>query len=70
VKASLYSDADIQTLLNTASTPRTGLVLVEVYHAHRQFLGLIPPGLSFIPQEVMMHAYTIMPSPSAAPIVP
>ncbi len=69
-KASLYSDHDIETLLNTASTPKTGLVLVEVYHVHRQFLGLIPPTLPFLPQEVMMHAYTIMPNPSAAPISP
>jgi hypothetical protein len=66
-KASLYSDKDIETLLKTASTPKTGLVLVEVYHMHRQFLGLIPPSLPFLPQEVMMHAYTIMPNPSAAP---
>ena len=69
-KASLYSDHDIETLLNTTSTPRTGLVLVEVYHVHRQFLGLIPPTLPFLPQQVMMHAYTIMPNPSAAPISP
>ena len=69
-KASLYSDADIEALLHTASTPKTGLVLVEVYHTHRQFLGLIPPGMPFLPQEVMMHAYTIMPNPSAAPTAP
>ena len=68
VKASRFSDQDIERLMNTASTPKTGLVLVEVYHAHRQFLGLIPPGLPFLPQEVMMHAYTIMPIPSAAPV--
>jgi hypothetical protein len=69
-KASRFGDHDIEQLLNTASTPKTGLVLVEVYHTHRQFLGLIPPGLPFLPQQVMMHAYTIMPNPSAAPISP
>jgi hypothetical protein len=67
VKASRFSDDDIEQLLNTSSTPRTGLVLVEVYHTHHQFLGLIPPGMPFLPQEVMMHAYTIMPLPSAMP---
>lgn len=70
VKASKFGDQDIEQLLNTASTPKTGLVLVEIYHVHRQFLGLIPPGLPFLPQEVMMHTYTIMPIPSAAPISP
>jgi len=29
---------------------------------------LIPPGLPFLPQEVVMHAYTIMPVPSANPL--
>lgn len=67
VKTSRFSDAAIVQLLNTTQTPRVGLVLVEVYHSHRQFLGLIPPGLAFLPQEVMMHAYTIMPMPSAMP---
>jgi hypothetical protein len=69
-KASRFSDQDIERLLSTSATPKTGLVLVEVYHKHRQFLGLIPPGMPFLPQEVMMHAYTIMPLPSAAPISP
>jgi hypothetical protein len=67
-KTSLFSDEDIEQLLNTSDTPETGLVLVEVYHVHRQFLGLIPPGFPILPQEVMMHAYTIMPNPTAQPI--
>ena len=46
--------------------PKAAYVLVEVYHIHHQFLGLIPPNLPFLPQEVVMHAYAIMPVPAAA----
>jgi hypothetical protein len=49
-----------------ATAPKAAYVVVEIYHVHHQFLGLIPPGLFFLPQEVMQHAYTIMPVPSVA----
>jgi hypothetical protein len=66
--ASRFSNDAIQALLaQSPNSPPTGLVIVEIYRRHRQFLGLIPPGLAFLPQEVVMHAYTIMPLPSAAP---
>ena len=71
---SLFTNAALQARLsqdpNYAAAPKAGLVIVEVYHVHHQFLGLIPPGFSFLPQEVMMHAYTIMPLPSAASTIP
>ena len=53
-----------------ASAPKSAYVLVEIYHVHHQFLGLIPPGLAFLPQEVVMHAYSIMPLPSIAGAIP
>jgi hypothetical protein len=66
--ASFFDNSAVQARLGAvASAPDTGLVLIEVYHLHHQFLGLIPPGLAFMPQTVMMHAYTIMPLPSAGP---
>jgi hypothetical protein len=66
--ASYFSDQAILDRLSAVSAaPDTGLVLVEVYHRNRQFLGLIPPGLAFMPDSVMMYAYTLMPLPSAAP---
>jgi hypothetical protein len=68
--ASRYSNAAITALLaqtHSADSPATGLVLVEMYHVHHQFLGLIPPGMPILPQEVMMYAYTMMPMPSSAP---
>ena len=53
-----------------ATAPKSAYVVVEIYHVHRQFLGLIPPSLPFLPQEVKMHAYTIMPVPSVAGSIP
>lgn len=68
VTASRFSNADIEAMLaRSPNSPGTGLVIVEIYRLHKQFLGLIPPGLDFLPQEVVMHAYTMMPLPSAAP---
>ena len=67
VAASRFSNAAIEGMLaQSPNSPPTGLVLVEIYRVHRQFLGLIPPGMAFLPQEVVMHAYTMMPLPSAA----
>jgi TadE-like protein len=66
--ASLYNTDAVEAMLaNSPGGPPTGLVIVEIYRKHKQFLGLIPPGLNFMPQEVTMHAYTMMPLPSAAP---
>jgi hypothetical protein len=53
-----------------ATAPKSAYVLVEIYHVHRQFLGLIPPGLNFLPQEVVMYAYSIMPVPAIAGAIP
>jgi hypothetical protein len=67
--ASYFSNDTIEAMLAPTQgpdSPPTGLVIVEIYRLHKQFLGLIPPGLSFLPQEVVMHTYTMMPLPSAA----
>jgi hypothetical protein len=68
VAASRFSNAAIEAMLaESPNSPATGLVLIEIYRVHHQFLGLIPPGLAFLPQQVTMYAYTMMPLPSAAP---
>lgn len=68
VKTSRFSNAAIEAMLaQTPNSPATGLVLVELYREHHQFLGLIPPGLAFLPQKIIMHAFTVMPLPSVAP---
>jgi len=68
VTSSRFSNAAIEAMLaQSPNSPGTGLVIVEIYRLHRQFLGLIPPGMAFLPQEIVMHTYTMMPLPSAAP---
>jgi len=68
VKTSGFSNTAIEAMLaQTPNSPATGLVIVEVYREHHQFLGLIPPGMPFLPQQVTMHAYSMMPVPAAAP---
>jgi len=52
--------------IDPGTIPNEAYVMVEIYHVHHQFLGLIPPGLAFLPQETVMHAYTIMPVPAVA----
>ncbi len=66
--ASFFTRDSLAALL-PGDTPGTGIVIVEIYHVHHQFLGLVPPGLPFLPQAVVMHAYTMMPVPSAGPQV-
>jgi hypothetical protein len=72
--ASRFPNSVIQARLDqfpgASTAPKAAYVLVELYHIHRQFLGLIPPGLAFLPQETVMHAYSIMPVPSAAGAIP
>jgi hypothetical protein len=65
---SRFSTEAVEAMLaNSPDSPATGLVIVEIYRHHHQFLGLVPPGMPILPQEVVMHAYTMMPLPSAAP---
>jgi len=67
-RSSFFTRAELESRLPPEAL-NNGIVIVEIFHVHRQWLGLIPPGLPFLPQEVMMHAYTIMPMPSVAPAV-
>ncbi len=76
---SLYYDkAKIEDILNLSSgefpagvTPapvnsNRGFVAVEVFYCHTQVLAL-PVLTIFVPNPLMIHAYTIMPLPAAAP---
>jgi hypothetical protein len=67
VRSSYFPNDQVEARLPD-NMPGTALVIVEIYHVHRQLLGLIPPGMPILPQEIVMHAYTIMPVPSAAPL--
>jgi len=46
--------------------PTKGFVAVELYYCYKQALD-IPPLNLIIPNPMMIHAYTIMPLPAAAP---
>jgi hypothetical protein len=46
--------------------PSKGFVAVELYYCYKQALN-IPPLNLIIPNPMMIHAYTIMPLPAAAP---
>jgi hypothetical protein len=56
---SRFTDTDIESKFPTGS-PDAGLVLVEVHYNYRQRLsiGYLAP---FVPPNLMLRAYTIMP---------
>jgi hypothetical protein len=60
-----FSLTDISTRLDSTA-PNTGYVLVEVYYNYQQKLKL-PWITAFVPDPVMLHAFTIMPLTSAEP---
>jgi len=58
------SDADITNQL-ISGAPNKIILLVEVYYAHHQILAF-PWFSMFVPDPVMLHAYTMMPMPAVA----
>jgi hypothetical protein len=52
--------------LRPTAPPSKGYVAVEIYFCHDQALAL-PVFTIFVPNPLMIHAYTIMPIPAAAP---
>jgi hypothetical protein len=51
---------------SVAAPPSKGFVAVEFYYCYTQTLGL-PVITTFIPNPLMIHVYTLMPLPAAAP---
>jgi hypothetical protein len=64
-QSSNFSAAEVASRLQTGA-PNTGLVIVEIYYHYDQALGL-PWITAFIPNPVLLHAYTFMPLVSAEP---
>lgn len=64
-QASRFSISDISSRLDS-SAPNTGYVLVEVFYNYDQKLKL-PWITAFVPDPVLLHAFTIMPLTSAEP---
>lgn len=64
-QATRLSTAEIESRL-ISGAPDTGILLVEVFYNYHQVLGL--PWLApFLPDPILLHAYTIMPLPAAEP---
>jgi len=76
-KIPYYSKSRIQSIVGATSiddgsgnpvyAPASkGFVAVELYYCYTQALGL-PVFTTFVPNPLMIHAYTLMPLPAAAP---
>ncbi len=77
-KIPYYTKARVQDLINVQSgefpndvTPSAvnanrGFIAVEIFFCHEHVLGL-PIVTSFVPNPLMIHAYTLMPLPASAP---
>ena len=63
---SKLSTAQINALMDTTSVDNSGAVLVEIYYEYEMLLGL-PWITAFVPDPVLLHAYTIMPNTFAEP---
>ncbi len=65
---SKLSNADINALMDSSSVDNSGAVLVEIYYEYEMLLGL-PWITAFVPDPIVLHAYTIMPNTFAEPDV-
>lgn len=64
-QTSKIPNSDIQALV-ISDAPPAGILLVEVFYAYHQTLAL-PWLRPFLPDPVMLHAYTMMPLSAAEP---
>jgi hypothetical protein len=63
---SKISTAQVNSLMDTTSVDNSGAVLVEIYYEYEMLLGL-PWITAFVPDPVLLHAYTMMPNTFAEP---
>ena len=61
---SLFTAERISAIYSDAG-PQQGIVIIEVFAMHSQVLA-VPPLTMFIPEDIGMHVYTIMPNPATA----
>ncbi len=65
---SKLSTADVNALMDSSSVDNSGAVLVEIFYEYEMLLGL-PWIKAFVPNPIVIHAYTIMPNTFAEPDV-
>jgi hypothetical protein len=58
--------ADVNNILSGSSIPNSGFVLIELYYEYEMVLGL-PWIRAFVPDPVILHAYSIMPNTNVEP---
>ena len=63
-----FTTAEIDALLDPAA-PNTGVVMVEVFYDYSMVMAL-PWITAFVPNPVVLHAYTIMPNTYVEPTPP
>jgi len=63
---SKLTTAQVNTLLSGASIPNSGFIIVEIYYEYEMLLGL-PWITAFVPDPIVLYAYTIMPNTYVEP---
>ncbi len=65
---SKLTTAEINAKMDSASVGNSGAVLVEIYYEYEMLLGL-PWITAFVPDPIVIHAFTIMPNTFVEPDV-
>lgn len=65
-QVSQFSILKINGLFDDTS-PQQGILLLEIFYRHRQILGL-PFFTIFVPRDIGIYLYTIMPNPTAGTV--
>jgi hypothetical protein len=63
---SKITEDDVEAILSGAAIPNSGFVLIEVYYEYEMLLGL-PWITEFVPDPIVLYAYTIMPNTYVEP---
>ena len=63
---SKFTTAQVEGLLSGAFTSNSGFVLIEIYYEYEMLLGL-PWITAFVPDPIVLYAYTIMPNTYVEP---
>lgn len=67
VYASKITDAFVNDTLSGSVLPNSGFVLIEIYYEYEMLLGL-PWITEFVPDPIVLYAYTIMPNINVEPV--
>jgi len=62
---SLFPNSEVDTRVD--SSVSQGLIILEIFYRHRQVLAL-PFFTIFVPADIDIHVYTIMPNPTAGTV--